>query len=53
MPNSLNRRQFSSGLVAIWLVFVAELFVSQLLSHDWVAWLKLPLVQLSWFHGPG
>ncbi|MGI9465043.1 MAG: hypothetical protein ACR2OM_13935, partial [Aestuariivirgaceae bacterium] len=41
------------ALLAVWLVFVAELFVSQFLNLDWVAWLNLPLIQLPWFHGPG
>lgn len=44
---------FSILLAAVWFVFVAELYVSQFLNHDWVAWLNLPLVQLPWFHGPG
>ncbi len=41
------------ALLTAWLVFVAELFVSQFLNLDWVAWLNLPLIQLPWFHGPG
>lgn len=35
-------------ILALWFVFVAELYVSQFLNHDWLAWINHPLVQLPW-----
>lgn len=34
--------------LALWLVFVAELYVAQFLNHDWLAWANQPLVQIPW-----
>jgi hypothetical protein len=39
-------------LLALWLVFVAQLFVSQFLNYNWIGWLNLPLIQIPWFYGP-
>ena len=39
-------------MLALWLAFVAQLFVSQFLNYNWIGWLNLPLVQIPWFYGP-
>lgn len=39
-------------LLALWFIFVAQLFVSQFLNYNWIGWLNLPLVQIPWFYGP-
>lgn len=33
---------------AAWFGFTAEIYVAQLLAHDWLAWLNHPLVGLPW-----
>ncbi|MGI9415105.1 MAG: hypothetical protein ACR2PM_15630 [Hyphomicrobiales bacterium] len=35
---------------ALWFAFVALIFISQFLNHDWFAWINQPLVQLPWLH---
>lgn len=35
-------------VVAVWLGFVGEIYVSQFLAHDWMHWINHPLVQLPW-----
>ena len=36
--------------LALWFAFVALIFVSQFLNHDWFAWVNQPMVQLPWLH---
>ncbi|MEM9026731.1 MAG: hypothetical protein AAGC70_00010 [Pseudomonadota bacterium] len=35
--------------VTIWFGLIAQVFVTQFLHHQWVAWLNPPLVALPWF----
>jgi hypothetical protein len=43
-------------MFAIWFGFIAEIYTSQFLAHDWTHWVNHPLVQLPWvgsiFQGP-
>ena len=36
--------------LALWFAFVALIFISQFLNHDWFAWVNQPMVQLPWLH---
>ena len=42
--------RFGAGVpaLALWLVFVAQIYVAQFFNHDWLAWMNHPVVQLPW-----
>lgn len=47
-------RAIRGGLViALWLFFVAQIFVGQFLNHNWLAWVNQPLFLLPWIPQPG
>lgn len=45
----LNRMLQATLVYSFWFVFVAQIFVSQFLNHNWVHWINHPLIQLPWF----
>lgn len=52
-PGRLGRAIRGGLIIALWLFFVAQIFVGQFLNHSWQAWVNQPLFLLPWIPHPG